>query len=67
MNPEMPTERGFSPEGQEEIIINDVERCVLDGQKQLEALSEDQREILERMKNEKFEPLWSQIERKLAA
>lgn len=66
MKPEMPMERELFSEGQKiEAIINEAEGFVREGEKQLEALPEDQQEALEIIKDKKFEPLSSQIIEKL--
>jgi hypothetical protein len=54
-------------EGKEELIIGKTEECLAEGEEQLKTLPEEQRKILEFTEGEKIEPLWSQIERKLAA
>ena len=66
MNPEMQIEKEFSSEGENiETIINEAENCIRQGERQLETLPEDQREILEIIKDKKFEPLSVQIIEKL--
>jgi len=55
MNPEMQIEKEFSSEGENiETIINEAENCIRQGERQLETLPEDQREILEIIKDKKF-------------
>jgi len=66
MNQEIPMEEELSSEGQKiEAIISEAEGFVLEGEKQLEALPEDQQKALEIIKDKKFEPLSSQIIEKL--
>jgi len=66
MNPEMQIEKEFSSEGENiETIINEAENCIRQGERQLETLPEDQREILEIIKDKKFEPLSLPIIEKL--
>jgi hypothetical protein len=66
MNQEMPMEKELSSEGQKiEAIINEAESFVQEGEEQLEALPEGQREVLEFIKDKKFEFLSPQIIEKL--
>jgi len=66
MNPEMQIEKEFSSEGENiETIIKKAQDCVQEGEEQLEALPEDQLELLQMLKDEKFEPLSRQIIEKL--
>jgi hypothetical protein len=68
MNPEIQFEKDFSAEGQKnEIIYKEAERFIQEEEGQFDMLPEDQRQVLESIKNESFEILKGKIEEKLAS
>ena len=68
MNPEMLMQKENSSEGQKkEMIIDEVQRYLQDGAEQFEMLPEDQKEVLESIKDEKLDEMRTKIEEKLKA